>query len=30
MKKDNLKELVSNLPKHPNILGRQRLLIVQY
>ena len=25
MKKDNLKELVSNLPKHPNILGRQRL-----
>ena len=25
MKKNNLKELVSNLPKHPNILGRQRL-----
>ena len=24
MKKDNLKKLVSNLPKHPNVLGRDR------
>ncbi|MDY3203863.1 MAG: CoA pyrophosphatase [Arcobacter sp.] len=24
MKKDNLKKLVSNLPKHPNVLGRHR------
>lgn len=24
MKKDNLKRLVSNLPKHPNVLGRHR------
>ena len=24
MKKSNLKELVSNLPKHPNVLGRHR------
>ncbi len=24
MKKDNLKKLVSNLPKHPNVLGRYR------
>ncbi len=24
MKKDNLKKLISNLPKHPNILGRDR------
>ena len=25
MKKNNLKDLVSNLPKHPGVLGRQRL-----
>ena len=24
MKKSNLKELISNLPKHPNVLGRDR------
>ena len=24
MKKNNLKELISNLPKHPNVLGRNR------
>ena len=24
MKKDNLKKLISNLPKHPNVLGRDR------
>ncbi|CAM3405270.1 NUDIX hydrolase [Arcobacter aquimarinus] len=24
MKKDNLKKLVANLPKHPNVLGRHR------
>lgn len=24
MKKNNLKKLVSNLPKHPNVLGRHR------
>ena len=24
MKKNNLKKLVSNLPKHPNVLGRDR------
>ena len=24
MKKSNLKELISNLPKHPNVLGRHR------
>ena len=24
MKKDNLKKLVSNLPRHPNVLGRDR------
>ena len=25
MKKSNLKKLISNLPKHPNVLGRNRL-----
>ena len=24
MKKDNLKKLISKLPKHPNVLGRDR------